>query len=413
MFEIISCWILLLLAALVIVGDRFLKFRPDCQLEASENDCSNFQFISRGSQEWHISFKGKLKNFSPAEQGIIIDAIVAVEPEDKWKNAEIWCQVRNLSIDSPLQSYWEAYMLKPKGTLSYQVNILVRNHQGELFQLQEPVRLALAFLYYGKNTLQWKRIPFSFPANIWQKAEAQPLTAVSPSPSSHSNVSKFQLKTIPINDQMEVIPVRTRLLRPGDNMAEIINSYVKPIASNGDIVAIAESALAIVQGRTYHVMDIRPGFWATRLNKFFHYNSSLGSVYSMQVAIQEVGLFKILTGILAGTIGRLLKRKGDFYRITGRQAATIDDCAGTIPPFDKFVVLGPEAPRKAAFHLKKETGLEIAIVDVNDLRKVDILGKSDGVDVSTLTIALMDNPQGNANEQTPIVIIKKKKALSS
>lgn len=398
----ISCGALIGLAALVLIADRVLASHPDCQIEILEKDCSHFIYTDKGNNECLLTFQGKIKNISSSEQAIITDASVTVEPGDIWRGAEIWSQVKNISMDYSFSNYWEAFMLKPKGELSYQAYTLIKG-VNKLFPASNPIRISLTFHYYGKNPIKCKRVDLLIPGSLWKEEPFSNDTAAIKTIKPEESASRTTMK---------VIPIRTRLLRQGDDMAEIIETYVKPLAAPGDIVAIAETALAITQGRLKHVLDINPGFWARRLNKLFHFNSSLGSVYSMQMAIQEVGVTRILMGILGGAVGRLLGRRGDFYRIAGRQAATIDDCAGTMPPFDKFVVMGPEAPKNTACRLKQLTDLEVAIVDVNDLKRVDILGASDGINNSAITNALLDNPQGNANEQTPLVLIKKE-ALSS
>ena len=136
-------------------------------------------------------------------------------------------------------------------------------------------------------------------------------------------------------------------------------------------------------------------------------NSSLSSPYAMEMAIREVGLGKILAATVAGAVGKARGRAGDFYRVAGRSVATIDDCTGTLPPFDKHVVMGPARGDQLAASLKAATGFEIAIVDANDLGKVDVLHLSDPSRHSAVVEALKPNPQGNAGEMTPIVLIRK------
>jgi hypothetical protein len=101
-----------------------------------------------------------------------------------------------------------------------------------------------------------------------------------------------------------------------------------------------------------------------------------------------------------------LQVDGMFYRLGGYQANLIDDVTGTIPPYDKFIVMGPNDPLSLCEEIKRETGLEAAIVDVNDLRRVKILAASAGVDQGFLAEALISNPAGNGNEQTPVVLIR-------
>ena len=97
-----------------------------------------------------------------------------------------------------------------------------------------------------------------------------------------------------------------------------------------------------------------------------------------------------------------------FYRLAGEQARLVDDVTGTLPPFDQFIVMGPDNPQQVAENIKTATGLGAAIVDVNDLKRVKTLAASSDVPLATLESALRDNPAGNADEQTPVVLIRPK-----
>ncbi|MEO7202476.1 MAG: hypothetical protein ABI431_06610, partial [Candidatus Tumulicola sp.] len=50
--------------------------------------------------------------------------------------------------------------------------------------------------------------------------------------------------------------------------------------------------------------------------------------------------------------------------------------------------------------------VECTVVDANDLEKAKVLGASSGVDRDAVEKALLDNPHGNGDEQTPVVVIK-------
>ncbi|MCA9781781.1 MAG: F420-0:Gamma-glutamyl ligase, partial [Candidatus Eremiobacteraeota bacterium] len=160
-------------------------------------------------------------------------------------------------------------------------------------------------------------------------------------------------------------------------------------------------------GRLVYCEDIKPSYFATRLNKLFEMNSSLSSPYALEMAIREVGLPKILMSVAAGAVGKLRGKAGEFYRVAGRSVATIDDCTGTLPPFDKHVVMGPARGDQLCASIKAATGYEVAIVDANDLGKVDVLHLSDPTRHDAVVEALKPNPQGNADEMTPLVLIKK------
>jgi hypothetical protein len=48
----------------------------------------------------------------------------------------------------------------------------------------------------------------------------------------------------------------------------------------------------------------------------------------------------------------------------------------------------------------------VAVVDVNDLGRVKVLASSPGCDHALLMRALKPNPAGNANERTPLVLVR-------
>ena len=103
---------------------------------------------------------------------------------------------------------------------------------------------------------------------------------------------------------------------------------------------------------------------------------------------------------------KLLGIKGGFYRLAGEQARLIDDITGTTPPYDQTIVLGPKRSELFCRNASEELGVDVAVVDVNDLGKVKILASSRNTDNSFISSALKTNPAGNADEQTPIVIVR-------
>jgi hypothetical protein len=63
--------------------------------------------------------------------------------------------------------------------------------------------------------------------------------------------------------------------------------------------------------------------------------------------------------------------------------------------------------------IRRETGLGAAIVDVNDLKAVKILAATSDVSQTILEQSLRSNPAGNADEQTPVVLIRPTSVVSS
>jgi hypothetical protein len=129
----------------------------------------------------------------------------------------------------------------------------------------------------------------------------------------------------------------------------------------------------------------------------------------MQCAVEEVGGFRILFAAFVGALGKIVGRKGDFYRIAGKQAALIDAATTSpIPPYTDCVIKGPKDPEKVAQRIKEELGFEAAIMDINDIGGCWVIGRSSGIDTSFMETIMNDNPQGQGDELTPICIIREK-----
>ena len=62
--------------------------------------------------------------------------------------------------------------------------------------------------------------------------------------------------------ELELIPVRTRILTPKDDIVDTIEEYAKNMIGPGDVVSVAESVVAITQGRITRPEDLKPCFLA-------------------------------------------------------------------------------------------------------------------------------------------------------
>jgi F420-0:gamma-glutamyl ligase len=203
------------------------------------------------------------------------------------------------------------------------------------------------------------------------------------------------------------IPVKTHILGPEDDIVEVIKKYAGNKIDKNTIVVIAESPLAITQGRFFYPDYINIGYFAKRLCLFFPQIGSLASPFAMQLLINEVGLFRVLTSFVIGSVLKVFGQKGVFYKLCGKQSALIDDTAGTIQPYDKVIVMGPKDPDNTAEEISQSLGgVGVAIVDANDLGVAWAVGCSKGLDSKEIENIMKDNPAGNADEQTPIVLIK-------
>jgi hypothetical protein len=129
----------------------------------------------------------------------------------------------------------------------------------------------------------------------------------------------------------------------------------------------------------------------------------------VQVAIKLVGTVRALLGFFLAFIGKGLRVKGLFYRVVGPEVKLIDDVTGTMAPYERYIVLGPANADQVAEELKQEAGIPVMIVDANDLGRVDLVGISSGFTSEMRRVcleALASNPFGNADEQTPLVLLR-------
>jgi F420-0:gamma-glutamyl ligase len=204
-------------------------------------------------------------------------------------------------------------------------------------------------------------------------------------------------------------PVRTHLVTAADNAANVVGRYVGDVDEAVRLVAVSERMVAITQGRSYPIVDIRPG----RLARFLErrvtrpgYGIGLGSPETMQLAIEEVGAPRILLATAASAITRPFGVHGMFYRVAGPQAKAIDGPTSyTIPPYNQAATLGPRDPDGAARAIAAAIGAPVAIIDANDAGCA-VLGASPGVDRRFVERLFADNPLGQAREQTPIAVVR-------
>lgn len=201
------------------------------------------------------------------------------------------------------------------------------------------------------------------------------------------------------------IPVRTRLVAPGDDLTVLVRDAVRGIAHAGDVVAIAETAVAIAQSRFIAAEAIRPSRLALVLSRQAGALSTMSQPESVQLVIDQVGRRKVIYAALAHVAGRLRGKRGVFYEVLGEAIAAIDGYTGTLPPYERAIVLGPAEPDRVAAELAAALGVHVAIVDANDLRRAKTLGASAQVDRAAVERALLGNPHGNGDEQTPLVVL--------
>lgn len=207
--------------------------------------------------------------------------------------------------------------------------------------------------------------------------------------------------------EVKIIPVPTRILTPKDDIVDVIEKYTKGKITSDDVVTVAESVVAITQGNIIRPDEMKISCLARLCCRFIPDYGSLATPHGMQALMRKEGEWRVAFALFAGFLGKLIGQRGLFYKWGGRQAALIDDVTGTMPPFDKCVVYGPENPEKVVNALKERLNCFGAMIaDVNDLKRSRIVGATEGMNAQLASDLLLDNPFGNGSEKRPICILK-------
>lgn len=240
--------------------------------------------------------------------------------------------------------------------------------------------------------------------------------------------------TVPAGAAFRRYPLQTGVFRRETDLAPEVTRYVSRffsgLASAGaDHAAVAqgtawylfvsEKIVAITQGRSFPVWDIVVSPAARLLSRFVTRTPAgigLGSPWSMQIAINEVGLTKILKASAAGFIGKLRGRSGDFYRSVGHDINAIDGATPySLGSSSNSVKLAPKDPAGVAAKLSAAVRAALpadaaatfggtAIMDANDLGVV-AMGHDTDLDKATIEGIFKDNPQGQGSQATPMSLI--------
>jgi hypothetical protein len=299
-------------------------------------------------------------------------------------------RITPLHPDEPARpdGYWAAYIVKGRKSTAARLHITLETPPGtDPAAILDTLWLDVHWINYGpfgrlsrRNGILvplQKPVPLTPEAATWREGEG-----------------------------CRVLPVKTHLLGVLDRPVEVLERYCGSLLQPNDVLTIGETPLAVMQGRYAHPSTVEPSMLARLLCRVFHPTSSLATACGLQTLIDIVGPARVLCAWIGGLVLKLVGSKGGFYRLAGEQARLIDDVTGTTPPYDQTLVLGPADPERYCQEMAAALGVSVAVVDVNDLGRVKVLAASRGSDLPLIERALRPNPAGNANERTPLVLIR-------
>jgi len=216
-------------------------------------------------------------------------------------------------------------------------------------------------------------------------------------------------------------PLKTDVFRKGD---DFIKKIIGPVFEHKAVVigrewfiVVSEKVIATSQGRAHFIWDIRPSVWARFLSRFVSrvpWGIGLGSPWTMELAIREAGLPRILFATLLSAVSRPFGIRGIFYRVAGRQAAGIDGPTEySLYPANVSAKLLPRNPEKVCRDIDRAVRdtegmpkgyLGSVIIDANDIGQ-NVLGSTVAMPGPVIESAFRDNPMGQTNEQTPVTVV--------
>lgn len=204
-----------------------------------------------------------------------------------------------------------------------------------------------------------------------------------------------------------------------DGLREAGEEHRRATADAPWYLFVSEKIVAMTQGRSIPVWDIKVSPAARLLSKFVMRNPGgigLASPWSMQLAIEEVGLPRILWASFRSVIGKLQGQRGVFYKVVGHNINAIDGAAGyQVGTSTHSVKYAPKDPdgvaRRISAKVREILPAEFAatfggtaIMDANDLGVV-ALGHDTVLSTEVLEGVFRDNPQGQTTETTPLSLV--------
>ncbi|MDR2524975.1 MAG: coenzyme F420-0:L-glutamate ligase [Oscillospiraceae bacterium] len=207
-------------------------------------------------------------------------------------------------------------------------------------------------------------------------------------------------------------PVRTHVVMQDDNLEALLERYVKPHIQPEDMLFISEKIVAITQGRAFDIDTIKVSRLARLLCKFVYkspYGIGLGSPWTMQLAIDDIGVPKLLFAAFCSAVTKPFGKRGVFYNIVGEKGRAIDGpCDYTLPPYNHYAKLAPLDPDGVAARLQTYLGGNpVVIMDANDIGR-EVLGRSDpSIRIELCKQIFADNPLGQKSECTPLCLVRR------
>ena len=121
------------------------------------------------------------------------------------------------------------------------------------------------------------------------------------------------------------------------------------------------------------------------------------------------GLPRVLLAAFVSAVTRPFGVHGLFYKICGKGVGGIDGFyfRSSFERYKELALINPPNPVELCNQLEKDTGIPVVLMDANDIDQ-NQLGKCDDFPLTDDEIqdAMADNPSGQGDELTPLILIR-------
>lgn len=206
--------------------------------------------------------------------------------------------------------------------------------------------------------------------------------------------------------------IQTHFVQVGESQRDLVERYVRPLFQEGDVLSFGAKVMCMCVKSVKTRDEVKPGFWANLLWRFAginHTGVGMHEPYKLQLVIDMVGLPRVLLATVLSAVTKLFGIKGVFYKVCGKGVGGIDGfyTRSSFELYHQLALINPENADELCDKLSKETGMPVVLMDANDLQR-DQLGKSRDMPLSDeqLQDAMADNPSGQGDELTPLILIR-------
>lgn len=206
--------------------------------------------------------------------------------------------------------------------------------------------------------------------------------------------------------------IQTHFVTRGEDQAAIVEQYVRKLYKPGDMLSFGAKVMAMCVESVKTKDEVKPGFWAKLLWRFAGINTTgvgMHQPHKLQLVIDIVGLPRVLLAAFLSAVTKPFGVKGLFYRICGQGVGGIDGFyfRSSFEEYKNLALINPKNPGPLCDALAEKTGIPVVLMDANDLQR-DQLGKSKNFPLTDAQIqdAMQDNPSGQGDELTPLILIR-------